>query len=349
LTTKQVCGHQPRTQPRLDLEETVGDLLARATNDVVGFSTRGSGNDARQQDHAAKARLARIAEVVACWFRHGTAPRWPCPVQFGYVRFRRTAPTGITKHDVDTPKEDIPVTSQTPRPDTDTRRRILLVEDEDKTACDLERGLRGEGYDVEVSTTGEEGFYRASTEALDLVILDVRLPGRDGFEVLHAVRSIGIVVPILMLTACDTTDDLVRGLDTGADDYLVKPYSFAELLARVRVLLRRTRPNDDTATLSVDSLVVDVKLRRVSRRGKPIELTTRELDLLIYLLRHRNQIVSREMLARDVWRETMRATSLDNVIDVHMTRLRKKIDRWPDHKLIQTVRGVGFIVRVTEQ
>jgi two-component system copper resistance phosphate regulon response regulator CusR len=229
----------------------------------------------------------------------------------------------------------------------DASRRVLLVEDDDKTARDLGRGLEGEGYDVEIAATGEDGFYRATTEPVDLVILDVRLPGRDGFEVLQAVRGLGIGVPILMLTACDTTEDRVRGLDAGADDYLVKPYSFAELVARVRALLRRSRPRD-ASTLSVDDLVVDLDLRRVSRRGLAIELTTRELDLLVYLVRHRNQIVSREMLARDVWQESMRVTSLDNVIDVHMTRLRKKIDRWPDRKLIHTVRGVGFIVRASE-
>lgn len=230
---------------------------------------------------------------------------------------------------------------------TDAKPRVLLVEDEEKTARDLERGLQGEGYDTEIATTGEDGFYRATTEPVDLVILDVRLPGRDGIQVVQAVRGLGIRTPVLMLTACDTTDDRVRGLDAGADDYLVKPYSFAELLARVRALLRRVRPAD-APMLAVDDLLVDLHLRRVTRRGEPIDLTTRELDLLVYLVRHRNQIVSREMLSRDVWRETMRATSLDNVIDVHMARLRKKVDRWPDRKLIHTVRGVGFVVRTAE-
>ena len=221
--------------------------------------------------------------------------------------------------------------------------RVLIVEDDEKAANALKRGLESEGHAVEMATTGEDGFYRATAESFDLVILDVLLPGRDGLEVLTTLRRLTIDVPVLMLTARDTMDDRVRGLDLGADDYLVKPYSFAELVARVRALLRRSRPREVTS-LAVADLVVDLVLRRVVRGGSNVDLTAREFDLLVYLLHHQKQIVSREMLMRDVWKEDMRATSLDNVIDVHMTRLRRKIDRDPEHKLIHTIRGVGFVV-----
>jgi two-component system copper resistance phosphate regulon response regulator CusR len=224
--------------------------------------------------------------------------------------------------------------------------RILVVEDEDKVARALKQGLEGELYDVAVAATGEEGFFRASTEQFDLVILDVMLPGRDGFEILSTLRKSGSQVPIFVLTARDTVDDRVAGLDSGADDYLVKPFAFPELLARIRVLLRRARP--DLLRLRFADLELDVATRKVARAGQPLDLRAREFELLEYLLRHQGQLVSREMLARDVWKSLHRGTPLDNVIDVHIARLRRKVDSEFPIKLIHTVRGVGFVLREGE-
>jgi len=170
------------------------------------------------------------------------------------------------------------------------------------------------------------------------------LPGRDGLQVLSTLRKRGSQTPVLILTARDAIEDRVRGLDSGADDYLVKPFAFPELLARVRARLRRGR-SEQASHLEVADLEVDVTSRKVRRSGRNLELTTREFELLEYLLRHKEQIVSREMLARDIWKETARATPLDNVMDVHINRLRRKVDEPFDRKLIHTVRGVGFVVR----
>jgi DNA-binding response OmpR family regulator len=222
--------------------------------------------------------------------------------------------------------------------------RVLVVEDEPKVARALREGLAAEGYEVEVAATGEDGFFRASSEPFDLVILDRMLPGREGLEVLRALRQKGLLCPVLVLTARDAVDDRVEGLDAGADDYMLKPFAFTELLARVRALVRRGR-GDQLLRLAVADLVLDVPTRRVIRGGAAIDLTPREYELLEYLVRHRGTIVSREMLARDVWREPERGTPLDNVIDVHVTRLRKKVDQGHAAKLIHTVRGVGFLVR----
>jgi two-component system, OmpR family, copper resistance phosphate regulon response regulator CusR len=225
--------------------------------------------------------------------------------------------------------------------------QILVVEDEVKVAGALRQGLEAEGFLVRVANTGEDGFYLASSERFELMILDRMLPGRDGLEILQALRKKGFLTPVLVLTARDGIDERVQGLDAGADDYLVKPFAFAELLARVRALVRRSR-GDQLVRLSIADLVVDVTTRTVSRDGRRIDLTSREFELLAYLVRHRGTLVSREMLARDVWGETERCTPLDNVIDVHMARLRKKVDT-DDVRLIHTVRGVGFIVRERDE
>jgi two-component system copper resistance phosphate regulon response regulator CusR len=222
--------------------------------------------------------------------------------------------------------------------------RILVIEDEPKVARALGDGLGAEGYAVDVAHTGEEGFYLVCSKSYDLLLLDRMLPGRDGLEILQTLRARGFLLPVLVLTARDGVSDRVAGLDAGADDYLVKPFAFPELLARVRALLRRSR-GDQILRLTVADLVLDVTTREASRSGRPLELTAREFELLEYLVRHNGVIVSREMLARDVWHETRRGTPLDNVIDVHIARLRKKVDLDSEAKLIQTVRGVGFIVR----
>jgi DNA-binding response OmpR family regulator len=222
--------------------------------------------------------------------------------------------------------------------------RILVIEDEHKLGRALREGLEAEQYGVKLAYTGEEGFYLVLTESFDLVILDVMLPGRSGSEILASMRQHGFKTPVLMLTARDTVEDRVRGLDAGADDYLVKPFAFPELLARIRALGRRGIP-ETSPRLRVGDLEVDVIGRSVTRDGQTLDLTAREFELLEYLVRHQGHVVSREMLTRDVWKEAGRHTPLDNVIDVHVARLRRKVDDQFGQKLVHTVRGVGFIVR----
>jgi two-component system copper resistance phosphate regulon response regulator CusR len=224
---------------------------------------------------------------------------------------------------------------------------VLIVEDERKLAEALASALKGEHYDVVVAATGEDGFFRANAGAFDLVVLDVMLPGRSGLEILQALRQRHIDTPVLILTARDGVDDRVLGLDLGADDYLVKPFALPELLARIRALLRRGRPSE-AMRLKASDLEMDLVGRRAVRGERLLDLTAREFELLEYLLRHQGHLVSREMLAREVWKEPRRATPLDNVIDVQMTRLRKKVDADATERLIHTVRGVGFVLREGE-
>ena len=222
--------------------------------------------------------------------------------------------------------------------------RVLIVEDEKKVARALRDGLEAEHYEVRVASTGEEGFFLVNHESFDVVVLDLMLPRRDGLEVLTTLRRRGLQTPVLILTAKDTVDDRVHGLDSGADDYLVKPFAFPELLARIRALLRRGRP-DQILKLQQDDLAMDLVTRNVARAGQTLELTVKKFELLEYLLRHAGQVVSREMLGREVWHVTARATPLDNVIDVTIARLRRKIDDPFERKLLHTVRGVGFLLR----
>jgi two-component system copper resistance phosphate regulon response regulator CusR len=225
--------------------------------------------------------------------------------------------------------------------------RILVVEDEQKVAQALGEGLQGEGYEVVVESTGEGAFFRGTTELFDVILLDLGLPGRDGLQILTAFRARGVKTPVLILTARDTPDDRVAGLDTGADDYLVKPFAFAELLARIRALLRRGSPSD-ALRLKVADLEMDLVSRQISRGGHEVELTVREYELLQYLMRRQGQVVPRDTLARDVWKETARSLTLNNVIDVHIARLRRKIDLDQPTRLIHTIRGVGFMLREQE-
>jgi two-component system copper resistance phosphate regulon response regulator CusR len=222
--------------------------------------------------------------------------------------------------------------------------RLIIIEDDEKTASALQSGLEKEGFTVAVAKTGEDGFFLLNAEPFDLLVLDWMLPGRSGIEILKTLRARGTQMPVLLLTARDAVDDRVLGLESGADDYLVKPFAFAELVARLRSLLRRAGPAEPLKKTLAD-LVVDLEARRVLRAGKPVELTPREFDLLAYLLRQPGQVVTREMLARDVWNETNRITPLDNVIDVHVAHLRKKLDDGHAVKLLHTVRGVGFVLR----
>jgi two-component system copper resistance phosphate regulon response regulator CusR len=225
--------------------------------------------------------------------------------------------------------------------------RILIVEDERKIARVLASALEADHFDVVVASTGEDGFFRANAEAFDLVVLDLMLPGRGGLEILQALRRRRVETPVLIITARDSVEDRVLGLDLGADDYLVKPFALPELLARVRALLRRGRPSD-VFRLKAADLELDVIARRANRGDRPLELTLREFELLEYLLRHQGHLVSREMLAREVWKEPRRATPLDNVIDVQIARLRKKVDAEGAVRLIHTIRGVGFVLREGE-
>ena len=220
--------------------------------------------------------------------------------------------------------------------------RLLVIEDQKKLQKSLQQGLIEEGYEVVSALTGEEGYFQATTEPFDAVILDLMLPGRSGLEVLRELRGRGFTKPILILTARDAIEDRVSGLDAGADDYLVKPFAFAELVARLRALFRRDLGGRELF-LRVDDLEIDLLSRRVVREGIELDLTKREYELLEYLLRHKNSIVSRDMIARDVWQETSGA--LTNTIDVYINMLRKKVERPQKRQLIHTVRGVGYAVR----
>jgi DNA-binding response OmpR family regulator len=224
---------------------------------------------------------------------------------------------------------------------------ILIIEDEKKVAQALQKGLESEHFQAHVALTGEEGFYLVASREFDLIILDLMLPGRDGLEILRTLRKTDTRTPVLILTAKDTLGDKILGLDLGADDYLVKPFAFPELTARIRALLRRGR-SDQASKLKVGDLEMDLVRRSAVRGQQAVSLTAMEFEILEYLLRNQGHVVTREMLAREVWKETERATPLDNVIDVHIGRLRKKVDEPFPTKLLHTVRGVGFILTERE-
>lgn len=229
-------------------------------------------------------------------------------------------------------------------PSHNVRQRLLIVEDERKVANALREGLEGENYRVMVEENGEAAFFRLNTEQFDLVLLDLGLPARDGLDILKALRDDNNEIPVLILTARDTTADRVNGLRTGADDYLVKPFAFAELLARIEVLLRRGKVTS-TQRLIAGDIEIDLQTRHVTRNRQLIELTAKEYEFLVYLMQHDQQVVSRETIARELWPETVRSTTLNNIIDVHISRLRRKIECGNLTKVIHTVRGVGFMLR----
>jgi len=220
--------------------------------------------------------------------------------------------------------------------------RILVIEDEQKVANFIKRGLKEEGYSVDVAYDGEEGYLLAKDNEYDVIILDIMLPKMDGITLCKKLRAEKIFTPILMLTAKDSVKDKVVGLDSGANDYLTKPFSFEELLARIRVLLRK----DQTATptkLKVDDLVLDLLTHKVSRAGKEIPLTNKEYALLEYLMRNAGSIVTRTMISEHVW--DINFDTFTNVIDVYVNYLRNKIDKGYKKKLIHTIRGRGYMIK----
>jgi DNA-binding response OmpR family regulator len=219
--------------------------------------------------------------------------------------------------------------------------RVLVIEDERKLLRALERGLRAAGYEVVTAADGDEGGRLALARPFDCVVLDWMLPGRDGLRVLADLRRAGRAAPVLLLTARDAVEDRVRGLDAGADDYLVKPFAFAELLARLRVLVRGRGERE--TVLRAGDLEVDLLERRARRGGVEVPLTQKEFEVLAYLLRHKNQAVTRDMLGREVWKEPDHA--LTNVIDVTINTLRRKLERAGRPALIHTLRGVGYSLR----
>ena len=219
--------------------------------------------------------------------------------------------------------------------------RILVVEDEGKTAAYLRRGLEENGFVVDVASRGDDGLHLARAVAYDVVILDVMLPGLDGWSVVAAVRQDGRQTPVLFLTARDAVDDRVKGLELGADDYLVKPFAFSELLARIRSILRRS-PARQAETVRVADLEVDVVRHRASRAGQRLDLTPKEFSLLSLLARRVGEVLSRTLIAEQVW--DVNFDSDTNVVDVHVRRLRAKADDPFTKKLIHTVRGVGYVL-----
>lgn len=222
--------------------------------------------------------------------------------------------------------------------------QILVVEDERKLASAIAEGLESDGYDTAIAHTGDAALKHIHEGQFDLVLLDVMLPQRSGLETLRIMRRSGFKVPVLILTSRDSIEDRVLGLDAGGDDYLVKPFAFPELLARIRALIRRGKPST-VSYMQIADLKIDLNGRTATRADQELNLTNREFDLLEYLFLNRGTVVSREMLGRNVWKQTARHTSLDNVIDVQMVRVRRKIDDPFSKKLLHTVRGVGFVLR----
>ena len=219
--------------------------------------------------------------------------------------------------------------------------KVLIVEDEPKTAAYLKRGLEENGFVADVAENGEDGSHLAQTRSYDLIILDAMLPGRDGWSIITDLRRKAIATPVLFLTARDAVHDRVKGLDLGADDYLVKPFAFSELLARARSILRRG-PTRQSSVLRIADLELNLHRYRVSRGGRPLDLTPKEFQLLSLLMRHAGEVLSRTLIAEQVWDINFDGDS--NVVEVHIRRLRSKADDPFEQKLIHTIRGVGYVL-----
>ena len=223
--------------------------------------------------------------------------------------------------------------------------RILIIEDEKKVARFIKRGLIEESYAVDVAYDGDEGAFLAEINDYDLILLDIMLPQKNGFEVLKQLRSREIKIPVIMLTAKDELEDKIHGLDLGADDYITKPFAFSELLARIRAIIRRSYEKQDN-NLQIADLTISPATREVKRGNQEIELTNKEYALLEYFVRNPNKILSRTMIAEHVW--DYQFDPMTNVIDVYVNYLRQKIDKGFDKKLIHTVRGVGYVLKEKE-
>jgi two-component system copper resistance phosphate regulon response regulator CusR len=223
--------------------------------------------------------------------------------------------------------------------------KILVIEDEKKTAAYLRKGLTEHGLVVDVAESGADGLHQARTAQYDLIILDVMLPERDGWSIIQTLRQAGQQIPVLFLTARDAVEDRVKGLELGADDYLVKPFAFSELLARVHSLLRRA-PAPKSEVLCIRDLEIDLNRHRATRAGQRLELTPKEFLLLLLLARRQGEALSRTLIAEQVW--DMNFDSGTNVVDVHVRRLRSKVDDPFDRKLIHTVRGVGYVLEARD-
>jgi len=221
--------------------------------------------------------------------------------------------------------------------------RVLIVEDDQEAAAYMAKGLKESGYVVDHVADGREALYRVAAEAYDAVVVDRMLPGVDGLTIVRTMRSAGNITPVLILSALGDVDDRVKGLKAGGDDYLVKPYAFAELLARLEALLRRGRADTPDTMLKLADLEMDLVGRNVRRGGRPIELKPKEFALLEYLMRHAGHVVTRTMLLENVWDYSFDPQT--NVIDVHISRLRQKIDKGHDKPLLTTIRGAGYSLR----
>jgi two-component system OmpR family response regulator len=221
--------------------------------------------------------------------------------------------------------------------------RALLVEDDDTIAEFVARGLREAGFAVDRAADGAAGLDAALNQSYDVAVVDVMLPKRDGLSIIEELRRRGVTTPVLILSARRSVDDRVRGLQAGGDDYLTKPFAFAELLARVQALVRRASRTPEATTLTVEDLVLDLLSRRVQRAGTAIDLRPREFALLEYLMRNAGKVVSKTMILSHVWEYNFDPQT--NIVDVLVSRLREKIDRPFDRKLLQTVRGVGYVIR----
>jgi two-component system copper resistance phosphate regulon response regulator CusR len=226
--------------------------------------------------------------------------------------------------------------------------RILIVEDEVKVATALKQGFEDQEYEAVVANTGEDAFFRINTEPFNVILLDIMLPGRNGLQILSGLRRQGIQTPVILLTAHDAVEARVAGLNAGADDYVVKPFAFDELSARVRALVRRGGPLNGPHLKFAD-LDMDIMTRKVTRGGQVIDLTAREFELLACLMRHQDEVVMRDALAQELWKDNVRGTPLNNVIDVHIARLRRKVDVGYRRKLIHTVRGIGYGLREDDE
>ncbi len=220
--------------------------------------------------------------------------------------------------------------------------RVILVEDEKELAHTIRQGLEEEGYSVDVAYDGEEGLYMTENFPADVIVLDIMLPHTDGLTILETIRSKGIKTPVLLLTARDALHDKIKGLDTGADDYLTKPFEFAELVARIRSLLRRTAEVKE-AIIRIDDLEINTASHEVKRAGRSIRLSAREYSILEYLAYRKNTVVSRTEITEHIYDESFDRDS--NIVDVYMNYLRKKIDRGFKNKLLHTVRGAGYILK----